>query len=114
MRRARPTPGRASSFQGDETAIILSNSAASVPYFYFFHRRPGTSYPRTAVTHSERILILDFGSQYTQLIARKVRECGVYAEIHPFNIPIEKIRGMEPVGIILSGGPSSVYAEGAP
>ncbi|HVK39047.1 MAG TPA: glutamine-hydrolyzing GMP synthase [Candidatus Kapabacteria bacterium] len=64
--------------------------------------------------HTERILILDFGSQYTQLIARKVRECGVYAEIHPFNVPIERIREMNPIGIILSGGPSSVYEEGAP
>lgn len=64
--------------------------------------------------HSERILILDFGSQYTQLIARKVRECGVYAEIHPFSLLLDKIIEMQPVGIILSGGPSSVYAEGAP
>lgn len=64
--------------------------------------------------HSERILILDFGSQYTQLIARKVRECGVYAEIHPFNLPLDKIIEMQPIGIILSGGPSSVYADGAP
>lgn len=66
------------------------------------------------MTHTETILILDFGSQYTQLIARKVREAGVYAEIHPFNIPIEKIREIAPIGIILSGGPSSVYAENAP
>lgn len=66
------------------------------------------------MTHAETILILDFGSQYTQLIARKVREAGVYAEIHPFNISIEKIRDIAPVGIILSGGPSSVYAENAP
>ncbi len=64
--------------------------------------------------HSERVLILDFGSQYTQLIARKVRECGVYAEIHPFNIEMDAIRAMAPIGIILSGGPSSVYAPGAP
>ena len=66
------------------------------------------------MTHSERILILDFGSQYTQLIARKVRECGVYAEIHPFNISIQKIRELQPIGVILSGGPSSVYADEAP
>lgn len=66
------------------------------------------------MTHAERILILDFGSQYTQLIARKVRECGVYAEIHPFNISLDAIREMAPVGIILSGGPSSVYGEDAP
>lgn len=66
------------------------------------------------MTHTERIIILDFGSQVTQLIARKVRECGVYAEIHPFNIAEEKLRALNPKGIILSGGPASVYAEGAP
>lgn len=66
------------------------------------------------MTHTERILILDFGSQYTQLIARKVREIGVYAEIHPFNIPLDAIRELAPIGIILSGGPSSVYSEDAP
>jgi GMP synthase (glutamine-hydrolysing) len=60
------------------------------------------------------ILILDFGSQYTQLIARRVREQNVYSEIHPFNIPLDKIRAMNPTGIILSGGPSSVYDQGAP
>jgi GMP synthase (glutamine-hydrolysing) len=60
------------------------------------------------------ILILDFGAQYTQLIARRVREQAVYSEIHPFNLPLEKIRAMKPAGIILSGGPSSVYDPGAP
>ena len=64
--------------------------------------------------HSELVLVLDFGSQYTQLIARRVRELGVYSEIHPFNIPLDKIHSLKPVGIILSGGPSSVYEEGAP
>jgi len=64
--------------------------------------------------HSELVLVLDFGSQYTQLIARKVRELGVYSEIHPFSIPIEKIKAVRPTGIILSGGPSSVYEQGAP
>ena len=53
------------------------------------------------------ILILDFGSQYTQLIARRVREANVYCEIHPFNFAVEKIRALKPRGIILSGGPSS-------
>jgi GMP synthase (glutamine-hydrolysing) len=66
------------------------------------------------MTHSERIIILDFGSQYTQLIARKVRELGVYAEIFPYNITAEKLKELQPKGIILSGGPASVYAEGAP
>jgi GMP synthase (glutamine-hydrolysing) len=63
---------------------------------------------------TEKIIILDFGSQYTQLIARKVRECGVYAEIYPYNTSEDKIKELAPKGIILSGGPSSVYAEGAP
>jgi len=60
------------------------------------------------------ILVLDFGSQYTQLIARRVRESNVYCEIHPFNIALEKIRQLQPEGIILSGGPASVYQENAP
>jgi GMP synthase (glutamine-hydrolysing) len=62
----------------------------------------------------ETVLILDFGGQYTQLIARRVRELGVYSEIVPFNISPEELRGRNPKGIILSGGPSSVYEEGAP
>jgi len=60
------------------------------------------------------ILVLDFGSQYTQLIARRVRESKVYCEIHPFNIAPENFRQLEPEGIILSGGPASVYQENAP
>lgn len=66
------------------------------------------------MTHSNTIIILDFGSQVTQLIARRVRECGVYAEIHPFNISEEKLRSLQPKGVILSGGPASVFGEGAP
>lgn len=66
------------------------------------------------MTISERIVILDFGSQYTQIIARKVRECGVYAELHPFNISEEQLKALSPKGIILSGSPSSVYLEDAP
>jgi GMP synthase (glutamine-hydrolysing) len=62
----------------------------------------------------ESILILDFGSQYTQLIARRVREQEVYCEIHPFNMPLEAIREIAPRGIVLSGGPASIYAENAP
>ncbi len=65
-------------------------------------------------TQKQNILVLDFGSQTTQLIARRVREAQVYCEIHPFNISIEKIKTIAPKGIILSGGPSSVYDEKAP
>jgi len=62
----------------------------------------------------DKILILDFGSQYTQLIARRIREEKVYSEIQPYSYPIEKILDFSPKGIILSGGPSSVYDEDAP
>jgi len=64
--------------------------------------------------HSEKILILDFGSQYTQLIARRVREAHVYCELHPFDLSLDAIRAFAPKGIILSGGPKSVYEPGAP
>ncbi len=64
--------------------------------------------------HPELIIVLDFGAQYSQLIARRVRELGVYAELHSFDFPVSKIREMKPSGIILSGGPASVYAPGAP
>ncbi len=60
------------------------------------------------------ILVLDFGGQYTQLIARRVREAGVYCEIHPFNVSPEKIAALAPDGLILSGGPASVYDPDAP
>jgi GMP synthase (glutamine-hydrolysing) len=60
------------------------------------------------------ILVLDFGGQYAQLIARRVRECRVYSEMIPYDTPVEEIRSKNPEGIILSGGPNSVYEEGAP
>jgi len=64
--------------------------------------------------HRDRVLILDFGSQYTQLIARRIREQRVYCEIQPFHVSAEAVRAWRPAGIVLSGGPASVLAEGAP
>jgi GMP synthase (glutamine-hydrolysing) len=64
--------------------------------------------------HEDNVLVLDFGSQYTQLIARRIREHNVYSEILPFNASLEEIRAFAPRGIILSGGPASVYDGGAP
>jgi GMP synthase (glutamine-hydrolysing) len=64
--------------------------------------------------HRDRILILDFGSQYTQLIARRVREQNVYCEIHPHSLSLEAVEAWAPAGVILSGGPSSVLAPGSP
>src|SRR4028118_1798872 len=60
------------------------------------------------------ILIVDFGSQYTQLIARRLREMNVYSEILPFDTTLEAVEAKNPKGVILSGGPASVYDEGAP
>ena len=62
----------------------------------------------------EKILILDFGGQYSQLIARRVREQNVYCELHPHDMPLEEIRRFDPIGIILTGGPHSVYMPGSP
>lgn len=64
--------------------------------------------------HQEIVIIVDFGGQYAQLIARRVRECGVYCEILPYNKPASEILAPQPKGIIFSGGPSSVNAENAP
>ncbi|MDA7644876.1 glutamine-hydrolyzing GMP synthase [bacterium] len=63
---------------------------------------------------NEQIVILDFGSQYTQVIARRIRECSVYSTILPFDAPAKEIAKLAPKGIILSGGPASVYEKGAP
>ena len=63
---------------------------------------------------NQLVLVLDFGGQYKELIARRVRECGVYSFIKPGDTPIEEIKAMKPIGIILTGGPSSVYDEASP
>ena len=63
--------------------------------------------------NQEKIIVIDFGGQYNQLVARRVRECHVYCEIYSYRTPIEQIKAMNPKGIILTGGPNSVYEEGA-
>ncbi|HEX3909745.1 MAG TPA: glutamine-hydrolyzing GMP synthase [Solirubrobacteraceae bacterium] len=63
---------------------------------------------------TEEIVVLDYGGQYSQLIARRVRDCGVFSELLPHTVPVEEVAKRKPRGIILSGGPASVYAEGAP
>ncbi len=62
----------------------------------------------------QMVVVLDFGGQYNQLIARRVRECGVYCEVHPYTTPLEAIKAMNPIGIIFTGGPNSVYLESSP
>ena len=65
-------------------------------------------------THLDEVVVLDYGGQYSQLIARRVRECGVFSELLPHHVGVEEVRRRRPKGLILSGGPASVYAEGAP
>ena len=62
----------------------------------------------------EKILIIDFGGQYNQLIARRVRECNVYCEVKPYTTPLTELQAMKPIGVIFTGGPQSVYLEGSP
>ena len=76
-------------------------------------RRGARDVPAPETAHEE-VLVLDFGGQYSQLIARRIRECGVYAELLPHDTELELIRERTPRGLVLSGGPASVYSEGAP
>src|SRR3954452_14061871 len=69
---------------------------------------------RPPETAHEEVLVLDFGGQYSQLIARRIRELGVYAELLPHDLDLETIRERSPAALILSGGPASVYSQGAP
>src|SRR5262245_63520189 len=63
---------------------------------------------------TEEVLVLDFGGQYSQLIARRVRECGVFSELLPHDVSLDELEQRRPAGLILSGGPASVYADDAP
>ena len=75
---------------------------------------PAISEPSAAPAAVQEIVVLDYGGQYSQLIARRVRDCGVFSELLPHHVPLEEGAARRPSGIILSGGPASVYAEGAP
>jgi GMP synthase (glutamine-hydrolysing) len=86
----------------------MNNSAATAP------APAAEEEPGTAPTAREEVIVLDYGGQYSQLIARRVRDCGVFSELLPSHVPLEEIERRKPRGIILSGGPASVYAEGAP
>jgi GMP synthase (glutamine-hydrolysing) len=70
--------------------------------------------PSSADPATDEVIVLDYGGQYSQLIARRVRDCGVFSELLPHHVPLEEVARRKPRGIILSGGPASVYADGAP
>src|SRR3984893_14020002 len=74
----------------------------------------GATGPPPAVTAAEEIVVLDYGGQYSQLIARRVRDCGVFSELLPHHVGLEEIAARRPRGIIRSRGPGAVYAGGAP
>src|SRR3954469_17936075 len=76
--------------------------------------QPRGASAEAGAVRADEVLVLDFGGQYSQLIARRVRECGVFSELLPHTVPLEEIRSRDPRGLILSGGPASVYADGAP
>jgi len=90
------------------TAVASSEAEASV----LAQGEAGTEAGAQAAT--EEIVVVDYGGQYSQLIARRVRDCGVFSELIPHQAPVEEILRRRPKGVILSGGPSSVYADGAP
>ena len=94
------------SLSGCQTKIFLLYSRAETKLF--------EEKKEEAALDKELVIVLDFGGQYNQLIARRVRECNVYCEVHPYTIGLDRIREMNPKGIIFTGGPNSVYGEGAP
>src|SRR5947207_4611754 len=94
-----------------EARVAPGKDAGSAAYLV--GERPRTP-PGGARVGEEEVLVLDFGGQYSQLIARRIRECGVFAELLPHDTPLEAIRERRPAALVLSGGPASVYSEGAP
>src|SRR3954447_4551295 len=108
------TPLAAASSQADGAPIAgaVANAVVTPRDGALPHGAPRDLDPRPAV-HDE-VLVLDFGGQYSQLIARRVRECGVFSELLPHTVDVAEIKRRQPRGLILSGGPASVYADGAP
>src|SRR5579885_1793800 len=107
---------------GDSHRVAVSGDIEVATYLEIGGARAGAEAPRRAAgpvvpeppTARDTIVILDFGSQYSQLIARRVRECQVYCELLPYDVDEARVRALNPRGFILSGGPASVYDPHAP
>src|SRR6187549_3824523 len=104
MSRERRRAKIPSSEDCGEKARLLRSIVATIP----------TCADRLSMSDHSRIVILDFGSQYTQVIARRIRECQVYSQIVPYHTRVKEIAKLNPRGLILSGGPASVYGKKAP
>jgi GMP synthase (glutamine-hydrolysing) len=96
-----------------EPAVEQGTSALAEAYSHG-DTAVATEMSASAPAKTDEIIVLDYGGQYSQLIARRVRDCGVFSELLPHHVPLEQIAARKPRGIILSGGPASVYADGAP
>ncbi len=105
---ATPRPGAASVARSGAHSVDVDSAGARAD------AAPAGAEVRVRAAATQEVLVLDFGGQYSQLIARRVRECGVFSELLPHDTPLEEIRRRAPLGLILSGGPASVYADGAP
>jgi GMP synthase (glutamine-hydrolysing) len=85
----------------------MNNAAATLP-------KPAAGEREGTPAAAEEIVVIDYGGQYSQLIARRIRDCGVFSELLPHHVPLDEIAARRPRGVVLSGGPASVYAPGAP
>ena len=102
--------------QGDSFRVTTSDDLEVSAYLEIARQKAGEQPVAGEAPEAEReaVVVIDFGSQYSLLIARRVRECQVYSEVLPYDTPWERIAAIKPSGLILSGGPASVYDEGAP
>jgi GMP synthase (glutamine-hydrolysing) len=110
MSEAREQPATVAAGDGSATGVLEQSPAPERTVAPALPRSPTSALTEPA----EAVVVLDYGGQYSQLIARRVRDCGVFSELLPHHLPLEEIVRRKPRGVILSGGPASVYADGAP
>jgi GMP synthase (glutamine-hydrolysing) len=110
MSEAREPPATVAAGDGSAAGVLEQSPAPERTVAPALPRSPTSALTEPA----EAVVVLDYGGQYSQLIARRVRDCGVFSELLPHHLPLEEIVRRKPRGVILSGGPASVYADGAP